>query len=1222
MQAVRWSGFWAASVAIVLFVTTLAALPSFGAGAVPVGPNPPLGVHLSYLDDPTSATITWQTASPSSSRAEWGRSLGPPYASAAAGTDYTSPGGLYLHEATLSGLTPGAKYYYRVGDEPMTSTFGQGSFRAAPAKGSSDTFTFAAAGDWGNTTQTAATSNSIARRDPNFVLPLGDLYYAHDDATVGGVYQKWMTFGRGSFVQSAVGNHEVDEPGGQNTPTLIHCAFSNLPGNERTYSFTWGNAFFLTEDWGGSTSSKLDGVDGTPQDCTGLAGTTAIRTWVDAELAAANADPTIRWIIVYHHFPCYDTTTVGFPLLCPIDGGQDQIEDILVNRHVDLVLAGHDHTYGRTHPVHFGTVAQTGNAYDTPGAPMYFILGTGGASGRATCRSATWIAHCDNMITQRGYGWFQVTPTTIRYEFVENALGVIDSFTLKKSPAVGFAVSADPSAVHVGLGQAVSTNVTVLGASPDPVTLSSSDCPPAATCGFSPASGSPPFTSTLTVTTASSTPESIYRIDVTASNASASASAPLDVTVATQVTRTYQQGDGGLYSNTDDAYIYNGSVDGNFGSATSLFIDAQGCVISSSQFGCKSLIKFPQLIGLNDGQIPPGARIISATLQMRITNKGVTQDLYQEIENWDEATVTWNSFATPGFPMKADPVFTFKPNATGPISIDVTYVVQNWAVGDPNVGFFLTSTSGDGVIYDSSEAGTAANRPKLIVTYEKGPSLTNPVLSYDMETLTANGKMADLSGNGRHGTIIGTTDVAGEAGRARNFNGNGDRITAPAISVPATDFTVAAWFRWTTNPSPYYSGIHGGGFSWELRVQADGRLSAMFYQSVQPDTFTEITSPLAYNDGVWHHVAGVLRNGLVEIYVDGELKASDTTNPVSSVRPSTGVVIGSVASDFAGDIDEVRVYSRALTDSEIAAMVPPPPAGSPVLQYDMQTLLLDGRMRDLSGNVHHGTIAGTTDIAGKIGQARNFNGNGDRITAPAISVPATDFTVAAWFRWTTNPSPYYSGIHGGGFSWELRVQADGRFAIVFYQQIGPDVMAETASSLVYNDGEWHHAAGVLRAGLAELYVDGVLIAQDTTNPIASVRTSTQTVIGQVASDFAGDVDEVFVFSRALSAEEVGALASTSTLASERSAYPFAGASDPAARGQASFSMDESNSVQPTIQFATESTWLVSAVCLGLALFHTATLSRGLRSRVKRATLVQEPTKTNRFDSQSGRVPRG
>src|SRR3989442_15156682 len=92
---------------------------------------------------------------------------------------------------------------------------------------------------------------------------------------------------------------------------------------------------------------------------------------------------------------------------------------------------------------------------------------------------------------------------------------------------------------------------------------------------------------------------------------------------------------------------------------------------------------------------------------------------------------------------------------------------------------------------------------------------------------------------GSHGTLVGTTDVAGKVGHARHFSA-GDRITAPAISVPALDFTVAAWFRWTTNPSPYYSGIQGGGCcSWELRVRADGRLGVIFYQAIQPDVYTD-----------------------------------------------------------------------------------------------------------------------------------------------------------------------------------------------------------------------------------------------------------------------------------------------------------------------------------------------------------------------------------------------
>src|SRR2546422_7444932 len=51
----------------------------------------------------------------------------------------------------------------------------------------------------------------------------------------------------------------------------------------------------------------------------------------------------------------------------------------------------------------------------------------------------------------------------------------------------------------------------------------------------------------------------------------------------------------------------------------------------------------------------------------------------------------------------------------------------------------------------------------------------------------------------------------------------------------------------------------------------------------------------------------------------------------------------------------------------------------------MQTLTGDGKMKDLSGHGNDGTISGTTDVAGIVGRARQFNGIADYVEVPDSS---------------------------------------------------------------------------------------------------------------------------------------------------------------------------------------------------------------------------------------------
>ena len=179
------------------------------------------------------------------------------------------------------------------------------------------------------------------------------------------------------------------------------------------------------------------------------------------------------------------------------------------------------------------------------------------------------------------------------------------------------------------------------------------------------------------------------------------------------VTLTFQKGDGGSYSETDDTYISSGRPDTNFGAGGAMFVDASGCKTSPSTV-CRALIRFPNIIGSDAGQVAPGSVVVSAFLQFDITNPGGTQMLLQLTEGWTESGATWNGFTTPGAPTTKGAAIAFNA-ALGVITVNITAILQNWVNGDANYGLLIWSSSTDGVDYRSSES---VNPPKLVVTFQ------------------------------------------------------------------------------------------------------------------------------------------------------------------------------------------------------------------------------------------------------------------------------------------------------------------------------------------------------------------------------------------------------------------------------------------------------------------------------------------------------------------------
>jgi len=219
------------------------------------------------------------------------------------------------------------------------------------------------------------------------------------------------------------------------------------------------------------------------------------------------------------------------------------------------------------------------------------------------------------------------------------------------------------------------------------------------------------------------------------------------------------------------------------------------------------------------------------------------------------------------------------------------------------------------------------------------------------------GNADDASGNGHNGTVYGATLTADQFGNpcsAYSFDGLDDYINVPySEEFQTSSYTLAAWIRFKGDLSSGRGGaIVAGrgedfstdrGWSWLSIGAKDDPWGAGLRVLYETDADTDI----AYSTGIfpetdtWTHVAASRSTeGEITIYLDGIVIGNWTSTPAPTVICDQDFSIGArwtspslappynLAGYFPGSLDEIRLYERALTNTEIQelALVPLPGA--------------------------------------------------------------------------------------------------------------------------------------------------------------------------------------------------------------------------------------------------------------------------------------------------------
>jgi hypothetical protein len=312
------------------------------------------------------------------------------------------------------------------------------------------------------------------------------------------------------------------------------------------------------------------------------------------------------------------------------------------------------------------------------------------------------------------------------------------------------------------------------------------------------------------------------------------------------------------------------------------------------------------------------------------------------------------------------------------------------------------------------------------------------------------------------------------------------------------------------------------------------------------------------NDGAWHHIAVTYVSSSLIIYIDNVPSTPSTRAADSGSTSGVNSLIGKREDDtncFNGSMDELRIYNRALSATEVTSLYN---ASKKIIKVNapQNTKLTDGLVgmwtfngqdmingttaHDVTGNgLEAYFLNGPKLTSGRIGQGVALDADNDVIIASTTSIgEGSALTVSAWVRFN-NPTnnvtkeivnKYRSGA--GMQQWLFikdRNNATGQLRFAVWNSSDVEAYA-TSDSAWPTDTSWHHVAGVYDGANVYVYGDGTTLDSSPNAQTGAIKSYSNYVCfggewtGATCSDAGneldGDLDEVRIYNRALTAAEI------------------------------------------------------------------------------------------------------